>query len=429
MHRYSKVPFSNAFDMIKYLNERMKQKRLTIITQWFDPEPTSKGLHFAHELMKQGFAVDVITGYPNYPGGIVYSGYNIKIFQRELIDNVVVTRIPLYPSHGKSILGRVLNYASFSISVLFYGIFIARNSDILYVYHPPLTVGFAACFIKKIWKIPIVYDIQDIWPDSLQATGFIRNRVILHLISFACNFVYKQVNHIIVLSPGFKNLLLQRGVPETKISIVYNWANENASNSSNISNPVYIPNKYTHKIMFAGNIGRAQGLDTIIDAAELLKSKLPNVCFIILGSGVELKNLQNYALFKKTDNVIFLPPVSMYDVNNYLQSADVLLVHLKADPLFKITIPSKTQAYMAAGKPILMAVEGEAKNLIQAANCGLTARSEDPEDIANVVEKFVALDQDQLKQLGLNGMNYYHSNLSMKVGVRYFSKIFHEVAK
>lgn len=405
------------------------KKRLIIITQWFDPEPTSKGLYFARELKKKDYEVEVITGFPNYPGGKIYSEYKVRFIQRELLDNVLVTRIPLFPSHDKSSIGRILNYLSFSLSVFIYGLFIIKNNDIVYVYHPPLTVGIAACFIKKFRKIPIVYDVQDIWPDTLRATGVIKNNYILNFVSFLCDYVYKNVNYIVVSSPGFKTLLIERGVTESKISIIYNWTKDDRIFYSNLIYKDIVPKKFRFKIMFAGNIGKAQAIEAIIDAASILNKRLPHVCFIILGSGVELKNQKKYALSRKTDNVFFLPPVSMKYVNEYLEIADILIVHLKADPLFEITIPSKTQAYMAAGKPILMAVEGDAARLINSAKCGLTAKSEDPDDIAEKVEQFVSLDRNQLIRLGQNGKIYYRNNLSLDVGIRKFTEIFRLVSK
>lgn len=400
------------------------KKRIVIVTQWFDPEPTSKGLCFANALINQGFDVQVITGFPNYPGGKIYPGFKIKFIQRDFMKKVLVTRVPLYPSHGKSALGRLINYLSFSLSVLIYGYFLTRGADVLYVYHPPLTVGIAACLIKKITNIPIVIDIQDIWPDSLRATGFIKSNFLLKLISILCSYVYKRSNYIVVLSHGFKAALVNRGVQEDKIGVIYNWTNEELIDYSKIISPMILKNDCRVKIMFAGNIGKAQALETIIDVASLVKHKLPNVCFIILGSGIELSNIKNYTFQKKLENVIFLPPVPMSEVNNYLQCADILMVHLKADPLFEITIPSKTQAYMASGKPILMAVQGEAAKLVQAAKCGLTAKSEDPAEIADVIEKLTNLDKNQLIQLGKNGFDYYHSNLSLIVGTHRFKEIF-----
>ena len=120
--------------------------RVLLLTQWFDPEPTSKGLVFARELVLQGFDVEVVTGFPNYPGGRVYAGYKIKLIQRECIDDVQITRLPLYPNHDQSAIKRVLNYASFAASSLFYGLFMAKRADVMYAYHPPLTVGVAAYF-------------------------------------------------------------------------------------------------------------------------------------------------------------------------------------------------------------------------------------------------------------------------------------------
>jgi len=404
-------------------------KKIIIITQWFDPEPTLKGLKFASELSKLGFEVQVITGFPNYPGGKIYSGYKVKFLQREFLSDIIVNRIPLYPSHGKSILGRILNYLSFSFCVFIYGLYISKNADILYVYHPPLSVGVAACFIKIFRKTPIVYDIQDIWPDSLHSTGVIRNKYILDIISYLCNFVYRNVNSIVVLSPGFKKLLMMRGVSEKKISIIYNWTNEEISKFSYVLFPKNISGSERITIMYAGNIGRAQALETIIDAACILINKLADASFIVIGSGVELASLKQYAVDKQAKNVHFFPSVPMDRVNEYLKSADILLVHLKADPLFKITIPSKTQAYMAVGKPILMAVEGDAARLVKSAKCGITARSEDPQDIADKIMTLASLNRDHLERLGQNGMIYYQTNLSFETGVRKFAKIFHSLTK
>ncbi|MNE41437.1 putative glycosyl transferase [compost metagenome] len=159
--------------------------RVLLLTQWFDPEPTFKGLVFARELVAQGFEVEVVTGFPNYPGGKLYPGYRIKLIQREVIDGVTVTRLPLYPSHGQSGIGRVLNYISFAASSLLYGLFGAKKPDVIYAYHPPLTVGIAAAFIRLLRRVPVVYDIQDMWPDTLRATGMFSNEKALRIVARA----------------------------------------------------------------------------------------------------------------------------------------------------------------------------------------------------------------------------------------------------
>jgi colanic acid biosynthesis glycosyl transferase WcaI len=407
----------------------MIKNRVLLLTQWFDPEPTFKGIVFARELVNQGFCVEVITGFPNYPGGQIYDGYRIRFIQREVIDGVFITRVPLYPSHGQSATGRILNYLSFSISSTIYGIFFAKRADILYAYQPPITVGIAACLINLFRGIPIVYDIQDMWPDTLKATGMINSQLILRIVGIACDFVYKRVSYITVLSNGFSSLLIGRGVPEEKIQVIYNWADETSLTCSDIIYPDNFPGNNNFRILFAGNMGKAQCLETVLDAAYILKDKLPQVCFILLGGGVELTQLKKISVRMKLNNVFFLPAVPMSHVNNYLQAADVLLVHLSADPLFRITIPSKTQAYMASGKPILMAVDGDAANLIEKAQCGVTAKSQDPNDIARAVTYLASLKKNDLRKLGKNGRDYYESHLSLKVGVAQFAQIFRSVIK
>ena len=187
-------------------------KHIMIITQWFDPEPAFKGLLFAKELVARGFDVEVITGFPNYPGGEVYSGYRIKLIQREKIDGVAITRVPLFPSHDKNKFRRILNYLSFALSSLIYGLFFSKRPNVIYAYHPPLTVGLSAVIIKFLRRVPVLYDIQDMWPDTLNATSMLTNKHLLNLISKICDIVYASVDKIVVLSPGFKKLLIDRGV-------------------------------------------------------------------------------------------------------------------------------------------------------------------------------------------------------------------------
>ena len=153
--------------------------RILLLTQWFDPEPTFKGLAFAQELKKQGHEVQVLTGFPNYPGGKIYDGYKLKLYQREVVEGISILRVALYPSHDSSVLRRIFNYISFAFMAMFFGIFTIKKIDVIYAYHPPLTVGIAAICIKFFRRIPIVYDIQDMWPDTLKATGMLNNDNIL----------------------------------------------------------------------------------------------------------------------------------------------------------------------------------------------------------------------------------------------------------
>lgn len=404
----------------------MKQ-RILLITQWFDPEPTFKGLLFATELVKKGFDVEVITGFPNYPGGKVYPGYKIQLYQSEVLQGVKISRLPLYPSHNNSKVKRILNYLSFAFSALIYGFFASKRADIIYAYHPPLSVGIVAILLRAVRKVPVVLDIQDMWPDSLRATGMIRKAWMLKFIAYICLRVYNRCDKIVVLSPGFKRLLTKRKVPSNKIEIIYNWANEKSLLSPSGELPKSFPDNEFFKVVFAGNIGKAQSVDTILSAARLIKNNDSKVKIIILGSGIEAERLSKKSKKMDLHNVIFIDSVPMTEVGTYLKAADVLLVNLKKDPLFKITVPSKTQAYMAVGKPILMAVEGEARKLVVKAKCGLTSLPENEIDLAETILEFSNMDQIQLQNLANNSKDFYNKNLSLKVGIEKFSQLFSEV--
>lgn len=403
--------------------------RVLLFTQWFEPEPTFKGLVFARELVAQGFDVEVVTGFPNYPGGKLYPGYKIKVLQREVIDGVQITRVPLYPSHGQSGVGRLLNYISFAASILIYGLFRAKKPDVIYAYHPPLTVGIAAALVRFFRRVPVVYDIQDMWPDTLKATGMFSNEKLLKIVSRVCDWVYDHVDQIVVLSPGFKRLLIGRGVPSQKIDVIYNWCAEDMVRATSSNPPANFPETSKFRVLFAGNIGKAQSLDTVIEAAQLLQEKSSQVAFIFLGGGVEALRLEALAKTRKIDDIYFLPAVPMPEVGSYLFSADALLVHLKRDPLFSITIPSKTQAYMAAGKPILMAVDGDAADLVRDAGCGVVSESDNPQALADAVLALIEVSAEERNRMAENGQAFYRKELSLRVGVEHFGEHFKRLSK
>ncbi|MDA8613518.1 glycosyltransferase family 4 protein [Gammaproteobacteria bacterium] len=400
--------------------------RILLITQWFDPEPTFKGLLFAKELVARGFEVEVITGFPNYPGGTLYDGYRIKLIQKEIIEGVLISRVPLFPSHDNSKLGRIANYLSFAFSSLLYGLFFAKRPDVIYAYHPPLTVGISASIIKLFRQVHFVLDIQDMWPDTLKATGMISNPGLLGFVSKVCSFVYSFATKIVVLSPGFKSLLIGRGVPDTKIEVIYNWADEKALRNATSVKPKEFDSIQGFKVLYAGNIGKAQGLDVILDAALILKD-VPNLHFLVLGRGLELDDLKRRTNDLNIDNVHFLPSVGKDKVGSFLGSADALLIHLNSNPLFEITIPGKTQAYMSAGKPIIMGVRGDAMNLVLKADCGVCFEPEKPDTLAEAIKNLMLLDPADIQRLGENAERFYYENLSVKIGVDSFAKIFKEV--
>jgi colanic acid biosynthesis glycosyl transferase WcaI len=403
--------------------------RILLITQWFDPEPTVKGLIFARALQRSGFEVEVVTGFPNYPGGKLYPGYKISLMKRELVEGVHITRLPLYPSHSGNALGRMCNYLSFGASALIYCLFGAKRPDVIYAYHPPLTVAIAAALMRMIRRIPVICDVQDLWPDTLKATGMLSSRTMLAVLSKACSWVYRNVDHVVVLSPGFRRLLIERGVPASKIDVIYNWCDEDALRAPAFRVPKGFPQGDMFRILYAGNIGKAQALSAVLDAAKLLETRAPKVLFIFLGKGVELQDLESRVKSEALKNVVFLAGVPMRDVGAFLQSADALLVHLKKDPLFEITIPSKTQAYMAIGKPILMAVTGDAAQLVLDSGCGVVAESENAPAIADAAAMLAELDVGKLQSMADKAKQFYSQNLALDIGVRCFEGIFLKLAE
>ncbi|MHB8838264.1 MAG: glycosyltransferase family 4 protein [Gemmatimonadaceae bacterium] len=404
--------------------------RILILTQWFQPEPFFKGLPFARELQRRGHSVEVLTGFPNYPGGTLYPGYELRLYQREAIDGVPIVRVPLYPSHDGSAIRRIANYVSFAVAAVAVGTVLVRKPDVIYVYHPPATVGLPAMAISVLRGVPFVLDVQDLWPDSLAATGMLRNAVLLRVVGLWCRLVYALAAHITVLSAGFQAKLVERGVPPQKTTVIHNWCDESQMVSEASAGTLVRDRKLGGKfvVVFAGNMGKAQNLDAVLDAAAMLGARQPSVRFVLVGDGVETERLEARVLAERIDNVTFVPRQSVADVGKYLVLADLLLVHLRDDPLFRITIPSKTQAYMACGKPLVMAVAGDAAALVEEAGAGIACEPSSPPALADAVERVLAMSPEARTAMGERAKAFYAARLAMAAGVDRFERVFEGVA-
>lgn len=399
-----------------------------MITQWFDPEPTFKGLLFARELQRLGHEVEVLTGFPNYPGGNVHPGYRIRPWQREVMDGVPILRVPLYPSHDSSGIKRAANYLSYAASASL-GALLMRRPDVAYVYHPPATTSLPALVLNALKGVPFVYDIQDLWPDTLAATGMMENAAVLRSVGSFMDVVHRRAARIAVLSSGFREKLIERGVPEHKVSVIPNWTNED---KTNLTVP---PDERAHElgfagkfnVVFAGNMGKAQALDTVLDAAELLRGEAAR--FVMIGGGVDEERLRESARERSLSNVEFLPRRPPSEIGEILTLADALLIHLKDDPLFAITIPGKTQANLRAGKPLLMGVRGDAAALVREAGAGLTFAPQDAAGLAAAVRELMAFSPEQRQQMGESGARYYEDKLALRVGAARFAEVLADAAR
>ena len=400
--------------------------KILFINQWFQPEAVLRGLPLARALVDRGHEVEVLTGFPNYPHGKIYEGYTLKLWQRDQIDDIPISRVFLYPSHDRSVSRRFLNFSSFALSASMIGPWMVRRPDVVYVYHPPATAALPGVVFKYLRGVPMVYDIQDLWPDTFAATGMFNHPLGLRLIDGWCRWVYRVADRIVVLSPGFKRLLIERGVPEAKIEVVYNWADDTViapvPRDERMAKELGLEGRFN--IMFAGNMGSAQALHAVVDAAAIVQRNAPKIQFVFVGDGVETQHLMEQARAINLNNVCFLERRPISEIAAVMALADVLLVHLRDDPLFRITVPSKIQTYLAMGKPILLGVRGDAESLLSQARAGLSCTPESHESIARKAMMLYNMPLEELAEMGKRGERWYRKTLSLASGAQRMEAVF-----
>jgi colanic acid biosynthesis glycosyl transferase WcaI len=390
--------------------------RVLLLSQWFPPEPECKVINLAKGLARHGHEPVVLTGFPNYPGGRLYPGYPLSLRREELIEGIRVVRVPLVPSHSRSVVGRVANYASFGLSSAVAALTSRFHPDVAYVYHPPLTVGLSATLARLLRGTPFVYDVQDLWPDTLSATRMVSSPAAIAAVGHCCRLVYRYASKIAVQSPGFRQALIERGVDPGKIEVILNWCDESVlSAPASASARLGSPDRF--QLLFAGNVGRAQGLDVLLHAAQILQARGERIDIHLLGDGVALEELRLKASRLRIENVHFIPRVPMSDAARFLGAADALFVGLRDDPLFSITIPSKTQAYMFMAKPIVLAGRGDVADLVRSAGCGAICDPEDPAALAACIARMASLPRPDRLAMGIAGRSFYARELSIDRGV------------
>lgn len=385
--------------------------RILYITQWFQPEPAFKGIDFAVALAAAGHEVEVVTGFPNYPGGHIYPGHSLRLYRREMMEGIPVHRLFLYPSHDQSSIGRALNYLSFFLSVLCFGLLRGRRYDAVYVYHPPITPGLAAALFTRLYRRRFIIEIQDLWPDSVGASGMAGGRV-MAVLNRLCNFVYRSADFIVPQSDGMRARLIERGVPESKLSRIYNWATYvPAPAGAAIDTP---PGFAGHlNIVYGGNLGQAQSLDTLIDAFDIAHRNAPTLRLHLFGDGIESERLAARAAARADGDLILHGPVPRDRMDRIFDAADILAVHLKDDPLYTITIPSKTQHYLASGKAIIAGLAGEAAAILERSGGAVVCAPDDVAAMAAGIERLTAMSAEERLAMGRRARACYDEHFSM----------------
>lgn len=352
----------------------------------------------------------VLTGFPHYPAGRVFAGYKIRPWLKESYEGVTIIRVPLYPYKGYSLFRRSLNHLSFALSASLIGPFLVGHIDRIIVFQVgPITVGIPAIVLKYIKKAPMLFWVQDIWPDTLEATGLVRRPWILALIRRFVRLIYRHCDVIPVQSRGFARRVAHFGVSPEKIPYVPNSAEE-------LYRPVprdeslALAEGMAHRfnVMFAGNIGRSQDFDTLLGAAALLREH-PDIQFVILGDGAMAQHYVALAKERGLSNVVFKGKKSVEWMPAYFALADALLVQLRHEPVFALTIPSKLQSYLACGRPIVAALEGDAADIVSESGAGVVCMPGDPVALAEAVLQMCCKSPEEREAMGRAGLAYYRA--------------------
>lgn len=383
---------------------------ILVVTQYFWPEnfrinDIVSGLH------ERGHQVTVVTGHPNYPSGNFTHGYSGRTVVQEQFEGIRIVRVPLLPRGQNSGLRLALNYLSFAVSgSLLAPRFAREHYDAIFVYEPsPMTVGFPAIALKRRTSRPIAFYVQDLWPESLVATGFVTHPLLLKLVEEMVRTIYRACDLILVTSRAFLPKVQRLGVHAKRTHYFPQYAE--AFYQPQAAEPTWaaaqgIPAGFT--VMFAGNMGSAQDLFTVLRAAELTQAD--DINWVFIGDGSARAELEAQAADRGITNVHFLGSHPSDQMPRYFAQANALLVSLTADELFTLTVPAKLQSYLACGRPILASLDGEGAEIIREAKAGTVVPPQSPEKLAIGARGLKALSDEGREEMGRRGRHYFEQH-------------------
>ena len=393
--------------------------KLCIFTNHFYPEDF-KVNDIAFELVKRGYEVTVLTAIPDYPKGKFYEGYSLFKRRKELVNGVKVIRLPIIPRGKGGAVRLVLNYLSYyfclKIFTFFHGL--KNKYDRVFVHlTSPFFIGVCAKKLSKRQKIPLIFWVLDLWPESLISAGGISNPLIINPQIKMVQKVYNQCDRILISSKGFARSICEKGDYKDKLVYFPNWAEDVKGESSsdfdiNRIEPFASKKDDDFILLFAGNIGEAQNLDAVLESARILREN-KNIKFVFVGDGRRKESLELFA--KENDlheTVFFLGRYPLETMPAFMNAADVLMFSLKDELCFNLTVPAKVQFYMSQGKPILAMINGDGAELVKEADCGLAVNAGDAKSFADSVLTLSKMSVSSLQNLGLNGKNYYQAHFT-----------------
>lgn len=407
--------------------------RLGILSQWFDPEPGPASLPgvLARALVDRGHDVQVVTGFPNYPTGTVPEGYRIRRRQDETIGGVEVRRVALYPSHGTSSAKRLANYFSFGASASISGVGAFRDVDALWVYASPLTVSWPI-WAARLLGVPAVLHALDLWPDTLAVSGFDRgglsSRPAASLLSAWSRSMYRSADIVAYNSAGVGDVLAARGIDRDRLAYVPLWTDEEIFRPGGLDLRAELGvADDTVVLLYAGTIGAAQGLGSLVDACAQVADR--RFLCLIAGSGPSEAELAERVRRVGAENIRFLGRVPSDRMTDLVATADLCYIGLRPHPLSAITMPSKTQSVLAAGRPALVAAQGDVARVIAESGAGWAVAPDDVAAIADRIRAACGLGRAGLAGLGARGRAYYDTTFSVRRGVDRIEELLARVAR
>ena len=359
--------------------------------------------------MKNGNEVEVITGMPNYPKGNLFEGYSIKGPYRQEYKGIRIYRVPVIPRGKGSSIKMVLNYLSFMICACFRILpLLSKKYDRVFAFQTsPITAVIPAIFYSRIKKINSYIYIQDLWPETFYTIVPINNIKVRKVMKNICINIYNKFTKILIASRGYREILIKSNINDKKIIYFPQWAENIYSKEIE---EIKEDNEFA--LTFAGNIGKAQSVETIVKAASLGKDN-KNIKWNILGYGSEFNKIKQLVdEYKLEDTVILHGRKPIEEMPHYFSKSDALIVTLKDEGILTVTLPAKVQSYMASGKPIIGAISGEGNRIINESNCGFACEAEDYTGLYNNVMKLYRMNTNDRKKLGVNGKEYFEDNFS-----------------
>lgn len=384
--------------------------KILLVTPHFYPE-NFKANDMAFELQKRGYQVTVLTPIPDYPQGHYYKGYGIFKRRREIINGVKVLRTFVTPRRDGTAKWLMLNYLTYTAFVtlrsLWHGLW--HKYDAILVHEvSPVMVGIPAVIIKKMRRAPMYFWVLDLWPESLEAAGGIHNRFIIRLFHSLTKWIYKNSDRILVSSKGFRKSINSMGDFDSRIEYFPNWIDNKIALNAHVES-FDLPIGFN--VVFAGNIGEAQDIPHILDAAEQLRGT--NINFVLVGDGRKREWALREVEIRKLNNVKLPGRFPIEAMPGIFAKADILFLSLKDDPIFALTVPYKLQAYMYAGKPIVAMINGEVGDIILEAECGWSVPAEDSVALACLLKQLAHEQFSVLNLKGENGRRYALANFQL----------------